>query len=167
MLDRLKQLPIGLQRCWKSIRRMRGWWKNMRNSHLMWVFCWTLLRYYCFLVFHVLICYNSKHSRDSIVSHCVLLQLLNWIAQTRQWLENRSNILTLDATRKKLEDYREYRSHLKPPRLDEKGRLETMYNSLQTRLRLSNRPAYLPTEGKLIQVSDLIITIYLLCKSVI
>lgn len=77
--------------------------------------------------------------------------LLNWIAQTRQWLENRSNILTLDATRKKLEDYREYRSHLKPPRLDEKGRLETMYNSLQTRLRLSNRPAYLPTEGKLIQ----------------
>ena len=82
------------------------------------------------------------------------LQLLNWIAQTRQWLENRSNILTLDATRKKLEDYREYRSHLKPPRLDEKGRLETMYNSLQTRLRLSNRPAYLPTEGKLIQASD-------------
>ncbi|ESO09557.1 hypothetical protein HELRODRAFT_97639 [Helobdella robusta] len=77
--------------------------------------------------------------------------LLEWIARTKPWLENRSQIQSIDATQKKFEEFREYRSHQKPPRLDEKSMLETMYNSLQTRLRLSNRPAYLPSEGKLIQ----------------
>lgn len=77
--------------------------------------------------------------------------LLAWIARMRPWLENRSSISTVDATHKKLEEFREYRNAQKPPRLDEKAQLETMYNSLQTRLRLSNRPAYLPSEGRLIQ----------------
>ena len=70
----------------------------------------------------------------------------------RPWLENRSSISTVDATHKKLEEFRDYRNGQKPPRLEEKAQLETMYNSLQTRLRVSNRPAYLPSEGRLIQV---------------
>ena len=36
---------------------------------------------------------------------------------------------------------------------EEKGHLEAAYNTLQTKLRLSNRPAFLPSEGKL--VSDI------------
>merc|ERR1712024_27482 len=38
----------------------------------------------------------------------------------------------------------------KPPRAEQKAKLETNFNTLQTKLRLSNRPAYMPTEGKLI-----------------
>ena len=46
-----------------------------------------------------------------------------------------------------------YRRSEKPPRVEEKGMLETNFNTLQTKLRLGNRPAYLPTEGKMISVS--------------
>merc|ERR1712214_235661 len=49
-----------------------------------------------------------------------------------------------------MEEYREYRRKHKPPRVEQKAKLETNFNTLQTKLRLSNRPAYLPTEGKLI-----------------
>jgi hypothetical protein len=41
---------------------------------------------------------------------------------------------------------------VKPPKTEEKGKLITDYNTLQTKLRLSNRPAFLPSEGKLINV---------------
>merc|ERR1712032_1070469 len=44
----------------------------------------------------------------------------------------------------------EYRRKHKPPRVEQKAKLETNFNTLQTKLRLSNRPAYMPTEGKLI-----------------
>ena len=43
-----------------------------------------------------------------------------------------------------------HRRKHKPPRVEQKAKLETNFNTLQTKLRLSNRPAYLPTEGKLI-----------------
>jgi len=80
-------------------------------------------------------------------------ELLAWIEKTRPLLENRSANNTLAVTQQKLEDFRDYRSTQKPPKLEEKARLETTFNSLQTRLRLSNRPAYLPSDGKL--VSDI------------
>ena len=38
----------------------------------------------------------------------------------------------------------------KPPRSDQKGELESSFNTLQTRLRLANRPAFVPSEGKMI-----------------
>jgi len=53
-----------------------------------------------------------------------------------------------------LEDFRCYRRLEKPPRIEQKGCLETSFNTLQTKLRLSNRPAYLPTEGRMIQVTS-------------
>jgi actinin alpha len=52
-----------------------------------------------------------------------------------------------------LEEFRQYASVTKPPKSDEKGRLETHFHTLQTKLRVSNRPAYVPSEGKL--VSDI------------
>ncbi|CAD5121858.1 DgyrCDS10324 [Dimorphilus gyrociliatus] len=79
--------------------------------------------------------------------------LLEWIRRTTPWLEDRTTDKTLPGTRRKLEEFRDYRRKEKPPRLEEKATLETTFNTLQTRLRLSNRPAYLPTEGKL--VSDI------------
>lgn len=76
--------------------------------------------------------------------------LLDWIERTRPWLEDRAANSTLQITQRKLEEFRDYRGHHKPPRLDEKGKLETTFNTLQTRLRLSGRPAYLPSDGKMI-----------------
>ncbi|CAI9724319.1 alpha-actinin-like isoform X1 [Octopus vulgaris] len=74
--------------------------------------------------------------------------LLAWIRKTTPWLENRHTDNTLPGTQKKLEEFRDYRRKHKPPKLEDKARLENSFNTLQTRLRLSNRPAYLPTEGK-------------------
>ena len=58
----------------------------------------------------------------------------------------------MPGTQRKLEEFRDYRRKHKPPRLQDKARLENSFNTLQTRLRLSNRPAYLPTEGKMVSV---------------
>ena len=46
---------------------------------------------------------------------------------------------SLVAVQKKLEEYREYRRKHKPPRVEQKAKLETNFNTLQTKLRLSNR----------------------------
>lgn len=66
------------------------------------------------------------------------------------WLESRQSGNSLLAVQKKLEEYREYRRKHKPPRVEQKAKLETNFSTLQTKLRLSSRPAYIPTEGKMI-----------------
>ncbi|XP_058449806.1 alpha-actinin, sarcomeric isoform X2 [Malaya genurostris] len=79
--------------------------------------------------------------------------LLEWIQRTMPWLNSRQSDSTLAGVQKKLEEYRTYRRKHKPPRVEQKAKLETNFNTLQTKLRLSNRPAYMPTEGKM--VSDI------------
>jgi actinin alpha len=79
--------------------------------------------------------------------------LLEWIRRTMPWLASRQSDSTLAGVQKKLEEYRTYRRKHKPPRVEQKAKLETNFNTLQTKLRLSNRPAYMPTEGK--TVSDI------------
>jgi len=79
--------------------------------------------------------------------------LLEWIRRTRPWLENRTTDNTIPGTRRKLAEFADYARAHKPPKVDDKARLECVFNTLQTRLRLSNRPAYMPTEGKM--VSDI------------
>ncbi|XP_007452998.1 PREDICTED: alpha-actinin-2 isoform X2 [Lipotes vexillifer] len=80
-------------------------------------------------------------------------ELLEWIQRTIPWLENRTPEKTMQATRKKLEDFRDYRRKHKPPKVQEKCQLEINFNTLQTKLRISNRPAFMPSEGKM--VSDI------------
>ena len=65
--------------------------------------------------------------------------LLEWIRRTLPWLESRQSGNSLVAVQKKLEEYREYRRKHKPPRVEQKAKLETNFNTLQTKLRLSNR----------------------------
>ncbi|KAG8449549.1 hypothetical protein GDO86_016267 [Hymenochirus boettgeri] len=79
--------------------------------------------------------------------------LLEWIRRTIPWLENRAPENTMQAMQQKLEDFRDYRRLHKPPKVQEKCQLEINFNTLQTKLRLSNRPAFMPTEGKM--VSDI------------
>lgn len=57
------------------------------------------------------------------------------------------------AMQKKLEDFRDYRRKHKPPKVQEKCQLEINFNTLQTKLRISNRPAFMPSEGKMVSVS--------------
>ncbi|XP_003380382.1 alpha-actinin-2 [Trichinella spiralis] len=79
--------------------------------------------------------------------------LLEWIRRWLPWLKNRTTDGTLKNVQQMLNEFRQYRRREKPPRIEQKGRLETNFNTLQTKLRLSNRPAYLPTEGKMIQIA--------------
>lgn len=74
--------------------------------------------------------------------------LLEWIARTTPWLENRTSDNNLTGAQRRLEEFRRYRQKEKPPRVEEKALLETNFNTLQTKLRLNNRPAYTPTHGK-------------------
>ncbi|XP_077818234.1 alpha-actinin-3 isoform X11 [Macaca mulatta] len=80
-------------------------------------------------------------------------ELLEWIRRTIPWLENRVGEPSMSAMQRKLEDFRDYRRLHKPPRVQEKCQLEINFNTLQTKLRLSHRPAFMPSEGKL--VSDI------------
>ncbi|XP_064408641.1 alpha-actinin-4 isoform X3 [Latimeria chalumnae] len=79
--------------------------------------------------------------------------LLEWIRRTIPWLENRVPEKTMQEMQQKLEDFRDYRRVHKPPKVQEKCQLEINFNTLQTKLRLSNRPAFMPSEGKM--VSDI------------
>ncbi|XP_066552701.1 alpha-actinin-2 isoform X3 [Amia ocellicauda] len=80
-------------------------------------------------------------------------ELLEWIRRTTPWLENRTPEKTMSAMQQKLEDFRDYRRMHKPPKVQEKCQLEINFNTLQTKLRISNRPAFMPSEGKM--VSDI------------
>uniref|UniRef100_A0A8C8E399 Actinin, alpha 2b n=1 Tax=Oryzias sinensis TaxID=183150 RepID=A0A8C8E399_9TELE len=80
-------------------------------------------------------------------------ELLEWIQRTTPWLENRTPEKTMSEMQRKLEDFRDYRRLHKPPKVQEKCQLEINFNTLQTKLRISNRPAFMPSEGKM--VSDI------------
>ncbi|KAK7152825.1 hypothetical protein R3I93_010909 [Phoxinus phoxinus] len=80
-------------------------------------------------------------------------ELLEWIRRTIPWLENRAAEKTMIEMQRKLEDFRDYRRMHKPPKVQEKCQLEISFNTLQTKLRISNRPAFMPSEGKM--VSDI------------
>lgn len=96
---------------------------------------------------------NSFISPRFPCCHCVS-QLLEWIRRTTPWLENRTPEKTMAEMRRKLEDFRDYRRQHKPPKVQEKCQLEINFNTLQTKLRISNRPAFMPSEGKMVSVSQ-------------
>uniref|UniRef100_A0A672M8S5 Alpha-actinin-4 n=1 Tax=Sinocyclocheilus grahami TaxID=75366 RepID=A0A672M8S5_SINGR len=80
--------------------------------------------------------------------------LLEWIRRTIPWLENRAPEKTMTEMQQKLEDFRDYRRVHKPPKVQEKCQLEINFNTLQTKLRLSNRPAFMPSEGRMVHLAD-------------
>nr|XP_057937033.1 alpha-actinin-4 isoform X4 [Doryrhamphus excisus] len=76
--------------------------------------------------------------------------LLEWIRRTIPWLENRNPEKTMSEMQQKLEDFRDYRRVHKPPKVQEKCQLEINFNTLQTKLRLGGRPAFMPSEGHMV-----------------
>uniref|UniRef100_UPI00398EED63 alpha-actinin-2-like isoform X3 n=1 Tax=Pristiophorus japonicus TaxID=55135 RepID=UPI00398EED63 len=96
---------------------------------------------------------NQDNEKSMVEYEKLASELLQWIQRTIPWLENRSPEKTMQAMQQKLEDFRDYRRLHKPPKIHEKCQLEINFNTLQTKLRISNRPAFMPSEGKM--VSDI------------
>lgn len=82
-------------------------------------------------------------------------------------MNSRQTDNSLAGVQKKLEEYRTYRRKHKPPRVEQKAKLETNFNTLQTKLRLSNRPAYMPTEGKMVSVRIMELAIRFVYKTLL
>eukprot|EP00122_Pirum_gemmata_P011953 Pgem_evm1s11088 len=59
----------------------------------------------------------------------------------------------MEILKEAMQNFSNYKSSEKPPKSKEKIDLESHYSSLQTLLRVNNRPAYHPQEGML--VSDI------------
>lgn len=90
----------------------------------------------------------SDQLRDTY-SH-LFTDLKEWIEKKKSDFEHREPILNLEDVNKQIENFRQYQTEEKPEKIEEKSRLETTFRTLQTRLRLNNRPPYLPSDGMLI-----------------
>ncbi len=55
---------------------------------------------------------------------------------------------TLDDAKKKLAKYTMYRGAEKPPRVEDKAVLEALNKTIQTRLKLDKKPAFVPPPGQ-------------------
>ena len=98
---------------------------------------------------------NQEHEKLKDDYESNMTSLLERIKEKILWLENREAGNNVSEAQIKLEAFRGYRADTKPGMLEEKAHIETTFNTMQNRLRLNNRPAYIPAEGK--KVSDLIL----------
>ncbi|NXJ72581.1 SPTB1 protein, partial [Rostratula benghalensis] len=79
--------------------------------------------------------------------------LLTWIEQTIASLNSRSFANSLAGVQHQLQAFSTYRTVEKPPKFQEKGNLEVLLFTIQSRMRANNQCVYTPHEGRL--VSDI------------
>ncbi|XP_039393164.1 spectrin beta chain, erythrocytic isoform X1 [Mauremys reevesii] len=79
--------------------------------------------------------------------------LLTWIEQTITVLNSRKFANSLTGVQQQLQCFSTYRTVEKPPKFQEKGNLEVLLFTIQSRMRANNQKAYTPHEGRL--VSDI------------
>uniref|UniRef100_A0A3B4ABG3 Spectrin beta chain n=1 Tax=Periophthalmus magnuspinnatus TaxID=409849 RepID=A0A3B4ABG3_9GOBI len=79
--------------------------------------------------------------------------LLKWIEQTIIILNNRKLANSLTGVQQQLQAFNTYRTVEKPPKFQEKGNLEVLLFTIQSRMRANNQRVYTPKEGAL--VSDI------------
>uniref|UniRef100_A0A8C2CUZ7 Spectrin beta chain n=1 Tax=Cyprinus carpio TaxID=7962 RepID=A0A8C2CUZ7_CYPCA len=79
--------------------------------------------------------------------------LLTWIEQTIIVLNNRKLANSLTGVQQQLQAFNSYRNVEKPPKFQEKGNLEVLLFTIQSRMRANNQRVYTPKEGAL--VSDI------------
>ncbi|XP_056332566.1 spectrin beta chain, erythrocytic isoform X2 [Danio aesculapii] len=79
--------------------------------------------------------------------------LLTWIEQTIVVLNNRKLANSLTGVQQQLQAFNSYRTVEKPPKFQEKGNLEVLLFTIQSRMRANNQKVYTPKEGAL--VSDI------------
>ncbi|MFH4980343.1 hypothetical protein AB6A40_007052 [Gnathostoma spinigerum] len=76
--------------------------------------------------------------------------LLEWIQKTIKLLDEREFVNSLPGVQKQLAEFNTYRTQEKPPKFDDKGELEVLLFTIQSRMRANNQRPYLPREGMLI-----------------
>ncbi|TNM85628.1 hypothetical protein fugu_007899 [Takifugu bimaculatus] len=81
---------------------------------------------------------------------CLASDLLEWIEQTIIILNNRKFANSLIGVQQQLQAFNTYRTVEKPPKFTEKGNLEVLLFTIQSKMRANNQKVYMPREGKLI-----------------
>nr|XP_061798089.1 spectrin beta chain, erythrocytic-like [Nerophis lumbriciformis] len=76
--------------------------------------------------------------------------LLAWIERTILVLDNRKLANSLSGVQQQLQAFNTYRTVEKPPKFQEKGNLEVLLFTIQSRMRANNQRAYTPKEGALV-----------------
>ncbi|XP_021258299.1 spectrin beta chain, erythrocytic isoform X2 [Numida meleagris] len=76
--------------------------------------------------------------------------LLTWIEQTIISLNSRSFANSLAGVQHQLQAFSTYRTVEKPPKFQEKGNLEVLLFTIQSRMRANNQRVYTPQEGRLV-----------------
>uniref|UniRef100_A0A4W5JM98 Spectrin beta chain n=1 Tax=Hucho hucho TaxID=62062 RepID=A0A4W5JM98_9TELE len=76
--------------------------------------------------------------------------LLEWIEQTIIILNNRKFANSLVGVQQQLQAFNTYRTVEKPPKFTEKGNLEVLLFTIQSKMRANNQKVYMPRDGKLI-----------------
>uniref|UniRef100_A0A8C5BYG9 Spectrin beta chain n=1 Tax=Gadus morhua TaxID=8049 RepID=A0A8C5BYG9_GADMO len=77
-------------------------------------------------------------------------ELLQWIQQTIHTLNDRQLANSLNGVQNQLQAFNSYRTVEKPPKFTEKGNLEVLLFTIQSKMRANNQKVYMPREGKLI-----------------
>ncbi|XP_010768303.1 spectrin beta chain, erythrocytic-like isoform X2 [Notothenia coriiceps] len=76
--------------------------------------------------------------------------LLTWIEQTIIVLNNRKLANSLTGVQQQLQAFNTYRTVEKPPKFQEKGNLEVLLFTIQSRMRANKQRVYTPKEGALV-----------------
>ncbi|XP_066550926.1 spectrin beta chain, erythrocytic isoform X2 [Amia ocellicauda] len=76
--------------------------------------------------------------------------LLTWIEQTIIILNSRKLANSLTGVQQQLQAFNSYRTVEKPPKFQEKGNLEVLLFTIQSRMRANNQKVYTPREGALV-----------------
>ena len=76
--------------------------------------------------------------------------LLRWIESTIESLNERDFANSLSGVQQQLSQFNNYRTLEKPPKFVEKGNLEVLLFTLQSKMRANNQKPYFPKEGKMI-----------------
>ncbi|XP_042201475.1 spectrin beta chain, non-erythrocytic 1-like isoform X2 [Callorhinchus milii] len=76
--------------------------------------------------------------------------LLQWIEHTIITLNDRKLANSLSGVQNQLQAFNTYRTVEKPPKFTEKGNLEVLLFTIQSKMRANNQKVYIPREGKLI-----------------
>uniref|UniRef100_A0A8C5N0Q5 Spectrin beta chain n=1 Tax=Leptobrachium leishanense TaxID=445787 RepID=A0A8C5N0Q5_9ANUR len=77
-------------------------------------------------------------------------ELLQWIEQMIITLNDRKLANSLSGVQNQLQAFNTYRTVEKPPKFTEKGNLEVLLFTIQSKMRANNQKVYTPREGKLI-----------------
>jgi spectrin beta len=76
--------------------------------------------------------------------------LLKWIENAIEALNDRNFANSLRGVQEQLAQFNTYRNMEKPPKFMEKGNLEVLLFTLQSKMRANNKVPYFPKEGKTI-----------------